>query len=252
MFIFAGLAMAVDVGISSQAGWWTQDAADREMAELVDAIRGSVGDVEIFPPDKQADLATWVKDHTNNGEADILILCGQVPDTIYAPGNTQADDSLIEVFLDSGNCVINTGDYLMYVVNGAGTNAAGGIQTLMDLPATTMWDDNTAVEVTADGEKYTPSLQDFQTDRPFHLDELEDGWEPMIIMAQNSAGTRADPCIVKNTNTKGMVGIFYQTASQDDDPRSEVMGEFINSYYVVVAVEPISKVATSWGAIKSE
>jgi hypothetical protein len=250
MFISAGLAMAFDVALSSQANWWGQEAADREMAELEDAIKASVGSVNNFPADNQADLATWVENNTNDGENDILILCGQIPDTIYEPGNAQADDSLVELFLDSGNTVINTGDYLMYVVNGGGTNAAGGLQTLMDIPAITMWDDNTAVVVTDDGKNYTPSLQDFQTDRPFHLDELEGGWEPLLIMAQNDAGTRADPAMVINTDTGGMVGIFYQTASQDDDPRSEVMSEFILSYFGTTTVAPAGKLATSWGAIR--
>jgi hypothetical protein len=244
--------MGFDVALSSQANWWGQAAADREMDELANAIKGTAADVQIFPADKQGQLADWVKSHTQRGAGHMLILCGQVPDTIYEPGNAQEDDSFIELFLDAGNTVINTGDYLMYVVNGAGTNAAGGIQTLMDIAAITMWDDDTAVKVTAEGKNYTPSLKDFQTDRPFHLDELEGGWEPEVILAQNDAGTRADPAIVRDNNTGGRVGIFYQTSSQDDDPRSEVMSEFINSYYSTTAVKPASKLATSWGAMKSE
>jgi hypothetical protein len=252
VFMCCGIAMAFDLGISSQANWWGQDAADREMDELADAVSGVVGSVEIFPADKQAELADWVKNHTQAGAGHILFLCGQVPDTIYAPGNTQADDSLIEMFMDAGNTVINTGDYLMYVVNAAGTNAAGGLQTLMDIPAITMWDDDTAMIATAEGKAWAPSLQDFASDRPFHLDELEGGWEAEFILAQNDAGTRADPVIVINRDTGGRAGIFYQTASQDDDPRSEVIGEFINSIYATTAVEPANRVTTSWGAIKSE
>jgi hypothetical protein len=250
MMLSAGLAMAFDLAISSQANWWGQEAADREVAELEAAVQGTVNSVQVFPADQQAALADWVKSHTGTGGDHMLFLCGQVPDTIYAPGNTQADDSLIEMFLDTGNTVINTGDYLMYVVNGAGTNGAAGLETLMDIPGITMWDDNTAVMATADGKSYTPSLQDFQTDRPFHLDELVAPWEPLIILAQNDEGTRADPCLVINTETNGKVGIFYQTASQDDDPRSEVMGEFINNYYSTTAVRPAEKLTTSWGAIK--
>lgn len=250
MFTFAGLAMAFDVGISSQANWWGQAAADREMAELEDAIKGSVGSVSNFPADDQASLATWVQNNTNDGENDILVLCGQFPSSIYQPGNAQADDSLAEIFLDSGNTILNTGDYMFYVVDGAGTNAAGGLQTMMDIAAITMWDDDTAVMVTDDGANYTPSVVDFATDRPFHLDELEGGWEPELILAQNDAGTRADPAIVVNTDTGGMLGIFYQTASQDDDPRSEVMSEFILSYFRTTAVAPAGKLATSWGAIR--
>ncbi len=250
LFMYAGLATAFDVAISSQANWWGQEAADREMAELEAAIKGSAANVQNFPADKQADLAAWVKDHTQTKAGHMLILCGQIPDTIYEPGNTQVDDSLVELFMDAGNTVINTGDYMMYVVNGAGTNGDTGLQTLMDIPAISMWDDDTAVKVTADGKSYCPSLVDFQSDRPFHLDELDGGWEAEFVLAQNDEGTRADPVVVKNKDTGGRAGIFYQTASQDDDPRSEVMSEFINSIYRTTAVSPVGNLSTSWGAIK--
>lgn len=251
MFIFAGLAMAFDVAISTHAGWYSQGAADREMDELVAAIENnsSIGSIEVFTPTDHPALATWVTGHTNGG-GHILLLNGQFPDSIYAPGNTQQDGSIAELFLEAGNTILNTGDYMFYVVNGAGTNGEGGIRAMMDNASITMWDDNTAMIVTADGAAYTPTLVDFQTDRPFHLDELEGGWEPLLIMAQNDAGTRADPVLVVDRDTGGMLGIFYQTASQDDDPRSEVIGEFINSYYSTTAVSPVDRLTTSWGAVK--
>ncbi|MFH1718680.1 MAG: PA14 domain-containing protein [Planctomycetota bacterium] len=228
---FSTMAMASDIAISTQANWWSQGAADREMQEIVDNV--TAVSVERFSATEQAALADWVADHTGDGTSDLLILCGAFPDTIYEPGNGQADNSLAELFLDDGNTIINTGDYMFYVVNGAGTNAAGGLQTMMDIPGITMWDDDTAVVVTADGQDYTPTLVNFATDRPFHLDELQGDWEPELILAQNAAGTRADPVIVVNTLTGGRLGIFYQTASQDDDPRGEVISEWINNWYLL-------------------
>jgi hypothetical protein len=240
-FAFCPMAMASDIAISTQAGWWSQAAADREMQEIADNV--TAVSVELFATNEQDALADWVADHTGDGASDLLILCGQFPDTIYAPGNGQADDSLAELFLDDGNCIINTGDYMFYVVNGGGTNAAGGLQTMMDIAGITMWDDDTAVVVTAEGQEYTPSLQDYQTDRPFHLDELEGDWEAELILAQNDAGTRADPVIVVNQVTGGRLGIFYQTMSQDDDPRSEVISEWINNWYLqnVAAGNPFAR-----------
>ena len=246
----AGWSLAFDVGISTQAGWYGQEAADREMATLSDAINGKVGSVTLFPADKQADLATWVINNTSDGDNDILILNGQFPSTIYAPGNTQVDDSLAEIFLDSGNTIINTGDWMFYVVDGAGTNGPGGLQNMMDIPDISLSDDDTPVVVTNDGKNYTPSLKDMTTDRPFHLDQLVAPWEPLIIFAQNDAGTRSDPCIVKNTETKGSIGIFFQTAGQDDDPRGVVISEFILSYFSTTSVSPVGSSATTWGAIK--
>lgn len=251
MFIFASFAMAYDVAISTQAGWYGQDAADRESDELAAAIAGTVSSVELFTADDHDALAAWVESHTNNGRADVLVLNGQFPASIYEPGNVQVDDSLAEIFLDAGNVILNTGDYMFYVVGGAGTNADAGLATMMDIPGITMWDDDTPVVVTAQGSNHTPTLQDFATDRPFHLDELDAGWEPLIILAQNDAGTRADPVLVKNADTGGILGIFYQTASQDDDPRAEVMGELINSFFGTTAVDLADTLTTSWGAVKS-
>lgn len=245
------LVMAQDIGISTHAGWFGQAAADREMDEVAANVSGF--DITIHTPDDWDALATWVDSHTGNGAVDMLILCGQFPNTIYGPGNTQADDSLAEMFLDDGNIILNTGDYMFYVVDGAGTNAAGGLQTMMDIPDITMWDDNTAVVVTGEGSSLCPTLVDFETDRPFHLDELGDDWETEVSLAQNDAGTRADPVVVKSKSTGGRLIIFYQTASQDDDPRGEVISEFLNSWYptVTTAVESTGKMASTWSEIKS-
>ena len=223
----------VGIAISAQANWWSQDAADREMEEIVDNAQAPV---VVFGAGSQDGLADWVRDHTNNGVANLLILCGQLPDTIYEPGNVQADDSIVEQFLDAGNTILNTGDWIFYVVNGAGTNGAAGLQTIMDIPAVTVaGEDNTAVTVTAEGQELTPSLQDLATDRPFHLDTLEGDWTAELILAQNADGTRADPVIVRNSATGGRIGIFYQTNGQDDDPRGEVISEWINNWYLDAA-----------------
>jgi hypothetical protein len=60
------MAMAVDIAISTQANWWSQDAADREMQEIVDNVT-SVS-VERFAADQQAALADWVVANTGDGE----------------------------------------------------------------------------------------------------------------------------------------------------------------------------------------
>ena len=240
-FAFGATAMAADIAISTQANWWGQAAADREMQEIANNV--TTVSVEQFTATDQDALADWVKEHTGDGVSDLLILCGQFPATIYDPGNGQADDSLAELFLDDGNTIINTGDYMFYVVDSAGTNAAGGLQTMMDIAGITMWDDDTSVSVTAEGQEFTPTLVDYATDRPFHLDELEGDWVAELILAQNTAGTRADPVIVLNTATGGRLGIFYQTNSQDNDPRGEVMSEWINNWWIpnVAVANPLAR-----------
>lgn len=243
-----------EIAISAQANWWGQASADREMGEIVENVGNKVKDIKLFPAANQNDLADWMENHTDNGQIDVLLLCGQFPSTIYAAGNGELDDSIAELFLEGGNLIANTGDYMFYVVNGAGTNAEGGLQNMMDIPGITMWDDDTPVEVTDEGKKYLPSLNNFATDRPFHLNELREPWETEIIFAGNEM--RADPVVVIDTDTGGRLAIFYQTASQDNDPRGEVISEFILNWLpeVVggVSVEAKGKLSGLWGQLKSE
>jgi hypothetical protein len=246
-------AIKVEIAISTQPNWWAQAPADREMNEIVENVGKKVDDIKLFPQAKEDELATWVEKHTENRQLDILILCGQFPATIYSPGNAQPDGSIAEEFLEAGNMIINTADYMFYVVNGAGTNAAGGLQNMMDIPSITMWDDNTPVGVTDTGKKYLPSLRDFQTDRPFHLDQLTKPWETEVVFAGDER--RADPCVVHDTETDGRLAIFYQTNGQPNDPRGEVMSEFILNWLPEIVgrvpVEAAGKLGTLWGSIKA-
>lgn len=262
IFIFSistNAKIKTEIAISSQANWWSQAAGDREAGELIDNLESRVISIENFPANNQDALADWTEAHTGNGQMDILILFGQFPDTIYPPGNAKADGSIAEDFLEDGNLIANTGDYMFYVVNGAGTNGAGGLQTMMDIPGITMWDDNTAVEVTEKGKEITPTLKDFQTDRPFHLDELDDEWEAELVLAGDTGdqdAMRADPVVVRNTEYDGRLAIFYQTATQDADPRAEVISEWVKNWVPEVAggqaVEAQDKLTTTWADLKSE
>jgi len=230
-FAFSTMAMASDIAISTQSNWWPQATADGEMQEIADNVTEL--SVEQFTANDQDALAAWVADHTGNGAADILILCGQFPDTIYTPGNVQADDSLAELFLDDGNVIINTGDYIFYVVNGAGTNAAEGLQNMMDIPATMWGDPGIAMTPTADGRQYTPSYQGATITRPWFLDQLEGtDWQAEVILGQSADGINADPAIIVNTVTGGRVGTFFQVADADADIRGDVISEWINNWFL--------------------
>ena len=252
---FSWGAMKLDIGISTQAGWFGQAAADREMQLVADTVKGKVNDVQIFTPDKQGDLATWVEKHTGNKQIDILIMCGQFPNTIYKPGNAQANGSIAEKFLEDGNMIMNTGDYMFYVVDGAGTNAAGGLENMMDIPGISMWDDDTPIKITADGKKYIPTLVDYPTDRPWHLNEIKAPWKAEVIFGQNGAGTRAEPAVMLDEKTNGRLVTIYQTAGQDADPRGKAISEFIINWMPTIAgkiaVDQNGKLGATWGQIKA-
>jgi len=248
-------AIRLDIGISTQAGWFGQAAADAEMQVVANTVKGKVNDVQIFTSAQQADLATWVDKHTGNKQIDLLIICGQFPNTLYKPGNADAKGSIAKKFLNDGNMILNTGDYMFYVVDGAGTNGEGGLKGMMDLQ-TTMWDDDTAIKITADGKKYMPTLVDYAVDRPWHLSELIAPWKAEVIFGQNVAGTRAEPAVILNADTKGRLVTVYQTAGQDGDPRGKVISEFIINWVPTVATGKIAvdqngKLGATWGQIKT-
>ncbi|MHC4567805.1 MAG: hypothetical protein ACYTE3_18830, partial [Planctomycetota bacterium] len=225
-----------EIAISTHAGWFGQGAADREAQEIADNV--TAARVDIFASDRQDALADWVVAHTGDGIADLLILSGRIPASIYPAGNAEPDGSLAELFLDDGNIIVNTGDYMFYVTSSGSNNATGGLENMMDIPGMDMWGDNTPMALTAEGHAVAPSLQGLESDRPFALDKLEGDWVTELILAQNDDGTRADPVIVLNTVTGGRLGIFYQTASQDNDPRGEVISEWINNWYLTDGAIP--------------
>lgn len=104
----------------------------------------------------------------------------------------------------------------------------------MDIPGITMWGENTPMTVTVDGIALTPSLVDFQTDRPFHLDELQGQWFAEKIFASDTgdaSATRADPVIVRDGD-RGRLAIVHQTFLEDT-PKGEVAAEIIINYLLV-------------------
>jgi hypothetical protein len=229
-FAFNAPTLAIEIGCSTQVSWWPEATALREMQEIADSVPVPVS---IFDSSHDSDLADWVVAHTGNGQADLLILCGRFPTSIYPGGNAQPDGSIAELFLDDGNTIINTGDWMFYV--STPKNGADGLANMMDIPGISMSDPIVDVTPTADGQLYTPSFAGFSPSRPWHLEQLTNNWEAELILGQNTDGTRADPAIVVNTVTGGRLGTFYQVADVLTDERSVVISEWINNWYLPVA-----------------
>jgi hypothetical protein len=229
-FALSASAVAGDIAVSSHAGWFDQGPADRESQEIVDNVTAVA--VQVFPQDQQDALADWVVAHTGNGQVDLLVLMGRLPASIYPAGNASPDGSKAELFLDDGNIIVNTGDYCFYVTSAGSNNGDSGLKNMMDANYD-MWEwDNPDHTVTADGAAICPSLTNFYSPRPFHLGQIQAPWFPELILSQNAAGNTADPVIMANTATGGRVGIFYQTAGKNDEPRGEVISEWINNWYL--------------------
>ena len=235
-FAFGTTAIAGDIAVSTHVGWFDQGPADRESQEIVDNVTAVA--VQLFPQDQQDALADWVVAHTGNGQADLLILMGRLPASIYPAGNAEPDGSLAELFLDDGNIIVNTGDYCFYVTSAGSNNGDSGLKNMMDANYD-MWDwDGPDHTVTADGAAITPSLTNFYSPRPWHLGQIRAPWFAELILSQNAAGNTADPAIMANTATGGRVGIFYQTSGKNDEPRGEVISEWINNWYLTAPAVP--------------
>ena len=231
-FAFSSSAMAVEIAISTQGGWMGQGHADTEAQEIVDSVTGV--SIEVFTPTDLDALAAWVEEHTGDGLPDLLIMFGIFPATIYPAGNTQPDGSLAELFLDDGNVIVNTGDYIFYV-GSAGNNDAGGLANMTDVSGAAMWGDDsgsTSFTPTADGQLYTPSLPTLPANRPWIPAQFAGtDWEFELILAQSDDGTQVHPGIMHNIETGGRLGVFFQW-SDDSQPRGEVISEWINNWYL--------------------
>ena len=234
VLMFSTTAMAIDIACSTQVSWWGEADATTVMENIAASVPVSV---EIFSSSQDDALADWLTAHTGNGQADLLILSGRVPTSIYTGGNAQPDGSIAEVFLDDGNCIINTGDWFFYVSNP--NNAGDGLANLMDVPGISMSDPIVDVTPTADGQLYTPSFAGFSPSRPWHLEQLDGTeWAAELIMGINDDGTRADPAIIVNTVTGARVGSFFQVAQALVDEKSAVISEWINNWYLLNVSPP--------------
>ena len=246
----------VDIFIYTEITQWIAQPQAQEQADIfmkeIDGARG-IGEV-VNEPAKA--IEAWTKDHTVDKGYHIISLYGDFPPEIYPQGNAKKDGSVAEEFLDAGNTFSNSADYFFWGL--AGRNEAGGLQNMMDIPAIVQWDDDTPMKVTAEGKEYTPTLDDYNTDRPFHLDQLDGDWELEIAFATETGkakgASRCDPCIIRNTKTDARLIQVYQTASQAD-PKGKVLSEIILNYYLetvgALEVDPQDKLPTTWADIKT-
>jgi len=223
---------------TGRVGWIDEGAAAVQAQICIDKLSILGISTQWFqdPGDEDA-LRDWVVAATGNGKVDVLVLYGYCPPTLYPCSNAQPDGSVAESFIEStdGDLILNHGDYMFYVCAG-GNNEVGGLQNMMDIAGISMWGDNTPVAVTDVGREIAPSLSDFLTDRPFHINELSGQWFVEAALAVDTSGTRADPVIVRDGN-RGRLGIAFQTAAQDD-PKGAVAAEIIAWLYGFNLGEP--------------
>jgi hypothetical protein len=208
-------------------GWMDKALADAQAQICVDALTtAGITATLVSTTADDATVADWMSAATGNGQLDVLVLYGYVPSSIYPELNAMVDGSIAELFIEStdGDVILNHADWMFYV--SSQINGQAGLESLMDLTGVNLVADNTPMIVTTQGSEIAPSLGDFLTDRPFPFAALGGGWFVEASLAEDTAGLRADPVILRDGN-RGRVVISHGTSLQDD-PKGAVAAEIIS------------------------
>jgi len=265
---------AADLAIYSgptNPGWISQDAAianaetitnDSQMQAIFESIE-NYGDGDEVGYDSP--LGLWMQAHTGNGQQDVFIAAsGTAPSAVYQFPNADPDGSNIENFIEDGNVFINVADWILYMSYEGGTrsanNAADGAANVFDIPGLSFGNRGGPQVPTEAGETYLPSLVEFQSDRPWHLEQFDGtDWEVTPFALSNDDPNSSDPAVAVNTTYGGIIAAMWQKAQPDwegDDPRATGVIEFIANWLmehgsIATPVEAQDKIATTWGRIKS-
>jgi len=245
--VFSSLSLAqIDkVAIFNESVGWTDVATAAAATDIILNNVTKVNDITVY---NDAEMGDFAQANTGDGNVDIIVLFGYVPVSLYAPGNAEPDGSLFELFLEGGDVILNTADYIFYV--SSSNNEASGLTNMTD-SSFDLWTDGSVHTPTADGEIYTPSYTGHDAPRSIKIDQVEADadWEVEVVFGSDG-GNNADPVIIRNLTYGGRVGVVLQVSAVT--PKGEVLSEIIENYLagIITAVEPIGKLAVTWGGIK--
>ena len=274
IFSFASIVSANDLAFYSgptNPGW----ISDAAVAKNVKAIKDDPGVKSLFDNiddfgdgDEVGDnspLAKWTKEHTDNGQQDVIILaCGTCPSGLYEFPNKDADGSNVENFVEAGNIVINVADWIFYMSYEGGVrspnNGPTGAANVFDIDGLSFGARVGAMKPTDLGKKVMPSMEAFNSDRPWHVEQF-DGSDWDLVIFGEADKNNADPAVAVSKSPgkdgTGMIAAMWQAAKPEwpDNPDIRGIGvaEFINNWLAEEAefnVEAKNKLATTWGSIK--
>ena len=233
-----------DVLIYTGSTWWMTVADATIEAETTRSLLQAAG-IQVEITESEEFVREWMLQTTANGSVNVLVSYGVIPNAIYPTGNTQPDGSIAENWIETsdGDAILNQSDWLGYSstslegkrLHGSlahGTNAAGALENLMDIPNISLFGGGPMV-VTADGSALTPSLVDFNSDRPFPLDKLEGDWFAEKIFASDTGDTsaaKADPVVLRDGDRGRLVIVEQVGENFTDKPKGEVVAEIIINF----------------------
>ena len=212
-------------------------------------------------------LGRWIKDHTGNGQQDVLISSSaSTPSALYRFPNTDPDGSNIEKFIEDGNVYINVADYIFFASweNGQwNENQEAGAANVFDIPWVHFWPSGEHGVIpmvpTEEGRKYLPSsLKAFGSYRPWHLEHFfGTDWETVAFATGENNPLLADPAVAINKEDGGIIASMWNRAQLNwigTDPRGIGVVEFIVNWLtehgsITTPVNPEENPTTTWGDI---
>jgi len=243
--------------------WYPEDVMQADGDTIMRDLGHHFSTIKGFDDSQAAQLQAWVEANMSDAEMDILWMNGCMPSVLYPNPNVQQDGSLAEQWLDGGNMIINVADWFGYCTYETGArgsdNGGTGAESILDLSGIIISSDNTAITITAAGKKYLPSLgAETMTDRPVPRAAVVAPWEIAEVFGESSNGSNLDPLVIYNTETDAYMAFMNQANSGHSVDRAQMTIEFVNNWVAQVlgipgstAVEPGSKLTSTWGALKN-
>ena len=213
-------------------------------------------------------LGKWLVSHTNNGQTDVVFTaCGTCPSSFYPFPNKEPDGSNIENFIEAGNVHINVADWIYYMSYEGGVrsadNGGAGAANVFDIPGLSFGNRGSDFQPTAEGKKYIPSLKNFGSTRPWHMEQFKGTpWKLVAFAVDKGDKNSADPVVAISTEDgkdgTGMIAAMWQKDAPvwagKPDPRGIGVAEFMVNWLqenATFAVNPKEKMSTTWGYVKA-
>ena len=240
----------VDVLIYTNRSFWItlEDAA--MAAETTKRLLDAAG-VQAEITKNDAYVREWMLHTTGDGNMNVIVLYGVLPASVYGTGNSQPDGSIAENWIETtdGDTILNHADYIAYntdfdvdkvtewtpddALTAVGSNQEGGLQNLMDNPTISLFTAGlSSMMVTSDGAALTPSLANFDSERPIPLNQLQGEWFAEKVFASdtgNAEATYADPVILRDGDL-GRLAIVHATTKYEGLLNGEVATQMIINY----------------------
>ena len=261
----------VDVLIYTNRSYWITLEDVAMAAETTKNLVESAGfSVEITK--NPAHVGEWMLQTTGDGNVNIIILYGVLPDSVYSAGNNQPDGSIAENWIETtdGDTILNHADYIafnsdfevgevteqtMVRLEEVGANKEIGLQNLMDNPNISLRDNRDVMAqktmiVTSDGMALTPSLVGFESYRSVQLNQLQGEWFAEKIFASDTGDDEAacaDPVIVRDGD-RGRIAIIHGTPYHEGLLNGEVAAEIIINYLLAppMMTETVEPLLNRW------